>query len=67
MEDLTGTRTEEILNKGVDSPQAEIRARAHLTDARHLLKRSNAGHVESWDITPQTVPQLVLSSLSRQG
>ena len=56
MEDLTGTRTEEILNKGVDSPRTGIRVRAHLTDARHLLKRSNAGHAESWDITPQTVP-----------
>ena len=66
MEDLTSTRTGEILNKGVDSPQTGIRARAHLTDARHLLKRSNAGHVVNWDIMHRTVPQLVLSSLSRQ-
>ena len=65
-EDLTGTRKGEILNKGVDSPQMGIRARAHLTDARHLSKRSNAGHVERWDVTPQTVPRLGLSSPSRQ-
>ena len=64
-EDLTGTRTGENLNKGANLPQTETRARAHLTDARHPSKRSNAGHVVNWDIMHQTVPQLVLSSLSR--
>ena len=68
MEDLTGTRTVEVPNKGGNNtPRTETRVRAHQTDARHLLKRSNAGHVVNWDIMHQTVPQRVLNSHSRQG
>ena len=66
MEELTGTRTVEVPNKGGNTPQTETRVRAHQTDARHQLKRSNAGHVVNWDIMHQTVPQRVLNSLSRQ-
>ena len=54
-EALTGTRTGEILNKGVDSPRMAIQARTHQTqtDARHLSERSNAGQLGHY---PQTVP-----------
>ena len=67
-EDLTDTRMGEILNKGVDSPRMGIRASAHRTqtDGRHPSERSNVGHVVNWDIMHQTVPRLVLNSLSRQ-
>ena len=67
MEDLNDTRTVEVPNKGIDTPRMETRVRAHQTDARHLLKRSNAGHAVNWDSMHQTVPQRVLNSLSRQG
>ena len=67
MEDLTDTRTVEVPNKGVDTSRTGTRVRAHQTDARHLLKRSNAGHVVNWDIMHQTVPQRVLNLLSRQS
>ena len=67
MEDLTDTRTVEVPNNGVNTPRTETQVRAHQTDARHLLKRSNAGHMVNWDIMHQTVPQRVLNSLSRQG
>ena len=53
------------LQQGRKFTPTETQACAHLTDARHLLKRSNAGHVVNWDIMHQTVPQLVLSLLSR--
>ena len=62
MEDLIGTRTtEETPNKLADSPRTETRARAHLIDVRRRSKRLNVGHVESWDITPQTAPRLAIS------
>ena len=67
MEDLTDTRTVEVPNKGVDTPRTGTQVRAHQTDARHILKRLNAGHVVNWDIMHQTVPQRVLNLLSRQN
>ena len=66
MEVLIATRTtEEIPNKLADSTRTETRARAHQIDVKRLSKRLCVGHVESWDITPQTVPRLAPSWPSR--
>ena len=48
------------------TPNGNTGSRTPNPNRRQTSERSNVGHVVNWDIMHQTVPRLVLSSLSRQ-
>ena len=66
MVDLTGTRTEEILNKGANSPRMETRARAPLTGRQTAIEEVKCWTCGKLGHYNLTITQMVLNLLSRQ-